>query len=249
MEDPTLRGEYTLRDGTRVRIRPIEPRDGRTLQAGFRELSPDSRRRLFRGPKSRLAPRELRFLTESGGRRRLALGAVRIDADGWECEGLGLARYACLPDHAEVAEPSISVIDAAQGLGLGRLLAAHLSRAASARGVKTFRCLLADDNGWLRERIARTYPDARLTRRGPLLGAEFPLPALAPPEAEDGMPGGSDRHWSLLRWVAEGSARPRRPRALSAWLERALRLWRRLRARGARALRRWSSRSSRALPR
>lgn len=211
MSDETLRGEHTLRDGTRVRIRPIEPRDARTLQAAFRELSPESRRRRFRGPKARLSRRELRFLTECDGIRHLALGAVRLDADGWECEGLGIARYLCLPGHPEIAEPAITVLDSFQGRGLGRLLAEHLGHAAAARGVKTFRSLLMDEHGWLRDRIARAHPDARLTRRGQLLGADIPLRALAFPSEGPPSERRSEPHWNLLRWVAQGIARPGRP--------------------------------------
>lgn len=224
--DESLRGEYTLADASRVRIRPIEPRDARTLQAGFRELSPESRRRRFRGPKPRLTAAELRFLTECDGQRQLALGAVRLDRDGWECEGLGVARFVCLPESTEVAEPAVTVIDAVQGQGLGRLLSEHLIRAASARGVKTFRCFLMDERGQLRDRIARGYPDAQLTRCGPMLTVDIPLPALASRLGEDlrlsdARVHGSERFWSLLRWVAEGTVQPGRPGALRSWLERA----------------------------
>jgi len=208
-----LEGEYRLRDGTRVRIRPLGPGDARTLQDGFRQLSPESRRRRFGGRKARLSESEIRFLTGCDGHRRLALGAVRLDAQGWECEGLGLARYACLPHRPDVAEPSVTVLDSAQGLGLGRLLSEHLVRAAAAQGVKTFRALLADEHGWLRDRILRSYPDAQLTRKGHRLGADFPLPAIAP--RADDAPGESPSHgfWSLLRWVSEGSVRPEAPPA------------------------------------
>jgi len=233
MSDPELVGEHVLRDGTRVRIRPIRPGDARTLQDGFAQLSAESRRRRFRGPKRRLSDDEVRFLTECDGRRHLALGAVRLDDDGWECEGLGVARYVCLPDRPEIAEPSVTVLDSAQGQGLGRLLSEYLIRAATANGVKHFRTLLVDEHEWLRDRIHRSYPDARLTRRGQHLGAEFPLPALAPRRADT--PAGEDededddgRFWNLLRWVAQGSVRPDRPGALR---RAAGRLARRVRAR------------------
>lgn len=208
MTDDTLQSEFTLRDGTLVRVRPIEPRDGRTLQAAFRELSPESRRRRFLGPKNRLSERELRALTQADGDRRLALGAVRLDRDGWECEGLGVAHYTRIAGQPEVAAPSMTVLDSAQGAGLGRALAEELMRAASARGVKTFRCLLSDEHGWLRERIARAYPHAQLTRRGPLLGAEFELPALARVSPDLADRARAERPWSLLRWIAEGTAKP-----------------------------------------
>ncbi|HKJ24052.1 MAG TPA: GNAT family N-acetyltransferase [Myxococcota bacterium] len=215
MTEPTFVEEHVLRDGTRVRIRPIRPDDARTLQDGFAQLSPESRRRRFRGPKRRLSDDEVRFFTECDGHQHLALGAVRLDEDGWECEGLGVARYVCLPEHPEVAEPSVTVLDAAQGRGLGRLLSEALIRAAAANGVKHFRALLVDEHEWLRDRIHRSYPEARLTRRGQHLGADFPLPALAPRDGEaHGDDADDGRFWNLLRWVAQGSVRPDRPGAL-----------------------------------
>ena len=234
MADRVLEGDYALRDGTRVRIRPLTPADARTLQEGFRGLSPESRTRRFLRPKKRLSRNEVRFFTECDGKHHLALGAVRIDADGWECEGLGMARYVCLPDRPEVAEPSLTVIDSARGLGLGRLLSEHLVRAAAANGIETFRSLLAHEHGWLRDRIRRSYPDAQLTRRGQLLSADFPLPAL-PPHGEGGLAGesGDGRFWSLLRWVAEGSVRPERTGAFGRLTQRAGRLTQR--ARGVRS--------------
>ncbi|MBW2447954.1 MAG: hypothetical protein JRG83_18805 [Deltaproteobacteria bacterium] len=211
MTGPMVLGEHTLRDGRRVRIRPLGPEDARTLQDGFARLSSESRRRRFFGPKARLSDGEVRFLTECDGQRRVALGAVRIDDDGWECEGLAVARYACLPDRPDIAEPAVTVLDGAQGVGLGRILSEHLIRTASANGVKSFRSLLTDEHEWLRDRIRRNYPDAQLTRRGQVLGADFPLPALAPRNGDE--PGGEEgdgRFWSLLRWVAQGTVRAER---------------------------------------
>ncbi len=226
MNDPTSHSEHTLRDGSRVRIRPLGPSDAPTLQAGFRALSPESRRRRFLRPKTFLSERELRFLTGCDEGRGIVLGAARIDERGWETEGLALARCIRLAEDRSVAEPSITVLDGAQGLGLGRLMAEQLMRVASANGVKTFRCLLADEHGWLRERIARTYPEAQLTRRGPLLGADFAVPAQAFPSGEDEipLPRGADRHWNLLRWVAQGKVHPREL-SRRGWLVRLREAW------------------------
>lgn len=224
MSEERRASEHVLSDGSRVRIRPVERRDARTIQAGFRDLSAETRRRRFRRIKTRLSRREVDWLTDGEGGRRFAIGAVRLDADGWECEGLGVAHFSCLPDNDEIAEPNVTVLDVAHGKGLGRLLSEELVREASARGVKTFRTLLVDDHGWLRDRIARAYPDAQLTRRGQLLGADIPLPSLAPPSADDDPPEARDprrdRYWSLLRWVAQGTVRPHRLGRVRAWFAR-----------------------------
>jgi hypothetical protein len=94
-------------------------------------------------------------------------------------------------------------------------------RAAAANGVKTFRALLANEHGWLHDRIRRSYPDAHLTRRGAALGVDYPLPAApAVRRGEHEADGDSDAcedgsFWSLLRWVAQGSVRPRRVGAVA----------------------------------
>jgi GNAT superfamily N-acetyltransferase len=215
MGDVAETSEHRLSDGTRVRIRPVRPEDARTIQDGFARLSEESRRRRFLGSKRQLSAEEVRSVTHCDGRRHVALGAVRLDDDGWECEGLGIAHYVCLPDHPEVAEPSVIVLDAVQGLGLGRLLSERLIRAASANGVKVFRALLLDEQAWLRDRVHRSYPDAQLTRHGHRLGADIPLPALAPREGDEPPRQEEEGHfWNLLRWVAQGSVRPDRPGAL-----------------------------------
>lgn len=236
MTEATLVSEHRLSDGTRVRIRPVRPEDARTLQDGFAQLSEESRRRRFLGTKRQLSDEEVRILTHGDGRRQVTLGAVRLDDDGWECEGLGIAHYRCLPDHPEVAEPSVVVLDAVQGLGLGRLLSEHLIRVACANGVKTFRALLVDDHAWLRDRVHRSYPEAQLTRHGHHLGADIPLPALPPHQADESgerAREGEDGHfWNMLRWVAQGSVQPDRQSALR---RAAGRIARRLRRRSAAA--------------
>ena len=65
----------TLRDGTRVRLRPIQPDDKHLLVRGFERLSEDSRYRRFFIPMSELSPAQREYLTELGpsrprGRRR-----------------------------------------------------------------------------------------------------------------------------------------------------------------------------------
>jgi hypothetical protein len=48
----------TLRDGSRIRIRPLEPDDRDELAAGFERLSPESRYRRFFGPMKQLSARD-----------------------------------------------------------------------------------------------------------------------------------------------------------------------------------------------
>ncbi|MEA2283671.1 MAG: hypothetical protein QOK21_4278, partial [Solirubrobacteraceae bacterium] len=54
----------TLRDGSRIVIRPIEPDDRDDLREGFERLSPESRYRRFFSPVPRLSERHLDYLTQ-----------------------------------------------------------------------------------------------------------------------------------------------------------------------------------------
>src|SRR5665811_2355055 len=54
----------TLRDGSRVTVRPIRPQDAAPLRAGFERLSDESRYRRFLSPMQELRGAMLRYLAE-----------------------------------------------------------------------------------------------------------------------------------------------------------------------------------------
>jgi hypothetical protein len=75
------RGERVeLRDGSEVRIRPIEPGDKRRLAEGFDHLSEESRYRRFLHPIKHLSLRDLAYFTEVDHRDHEAL--IALDPDG-----------------------------------------------------------------------------------------------------------------------------------------------------------------------
>ena len=114
----------TLRDGSRLAIRPVEPDDRATIAEGFERLSPESRYRRFFGPMPELGERDLNYLTRVDHHDHEAL--VGIDASTGKA--VGVARY--VRTGPEVAEPAIVVTDDWQGRGAGsRLLAALVARA------------------------------------------------------------------------------------------------------------------------
>ena len=57
-------GEFELRDGTPVRVRPIRPEDRERLQVGLHQLSAASRYHRFHATVSELSPEHLGYLTE-----------------------------------------------------------------------------------------------------------------------------------------------------------------------------------------
>jgi len=56
-----------LNDYTRLVLRPLRSDDASQLEAGFRQLSPESRYRRFLTHKISLSPSELRYFTQCDG--------------------------------------------------------------------------------------------------------------------------------------------------------------------------------------
>src|SRR4051812_42021184 len=105
----------TLRDGVRVRVRPIRPDDRDALVAAFDRLSPESRYRRFFGPIHELSPQVLDHLTRVDHADHEAL--VALDEDG---AIVAVARYVRTgPDESE---PAVVVADDWQRRGLGAQL-------------------------------------------------------------------------------------------------------------------------------
>lgn len=144
MAEPPEPFDVALRDGTRVRIRPIRPDDKERLQQGLRALSPQSRYRRFHTPLEAFTTEQLHYLTEIDYADHMAWVAERPDRP--DEPGLGVARYVRLPDEPGVADAAVTVVDAYQGRGLGSLLLAALSRSAVAAGVAVLRNYVLADN-------------------------------------------------------------------------------------------------------
>jgi acetyltransferase len=126
--------EARLRDGRRVRVRPIGPDDRRRLIAGLRRMSPRSRYLRFHRFITDLTERELRHLTEADQRDHVAWGAVAPGEAGEP--GVAAARYIRDPDDPTQAEFAIAVVDDYQGAGLGRLLLETLIADALGKGIE-----------------------------------------------------------------------------------------------------------------
>lgn len=142
--------EMTLRDGARVRIRPVLPEDEPRLVALYGRLSPRTAHQRFFTVWKRLPSGWAHYFANVDYRRRLALVAER-DLD-WRPELIGVARYdASAEDTAEVA---IVVQDYWQGKGLGRLLLEELLRAGEANGIRRFSADVLADN----DRVLRMLP-------------------------------------------------------------------------------------------
>jgi RimJ/RimL family protein N-acetyltransferase len=124
----------TLRDGSRVVLRAIEPDDKEALLDGFGRLSEESRYRRFLSPTPRLTEAQLRYLTEVDHDRHEAVIAFAEETG----EPVGVARYIRHPDDPAAAEPAVTVVDDWQGRGLGTALLEEVSERAREAGVERF---------------------------------------------------------------------------------------------------------------
>ena len=155
---PQFDRAVVLRDGTRVRMRPIVPEDAPKLVALYDRLSRDTRYHRFFSAMRRLPIDWARFLANVDYRTRLALVVESPDDPG---ALIAVARYepAGAPDTAEVA---FVVQDDWQNRGLGTLLFRELLRAAAGNGIVRFRAWVLADNRRMLDLIARL---ARVERR------------------------------------------------------------------------------------
>jgi RimJ/RimL family protein N-acetyltransferase len=147
----SLEREVELRDGTRVRMRPIRIDDAPRLVALYDHLSQDSRYHRFFSVMRRLPPDWARMLANVDHVRRFALV---VEAPGDPETLIAVARYepAAEPDTAEVA---FAVQDAWQNRGLGTILFHALLEAARDHGITRFCAYVLGDNRRMLDLIGR----------------------------------------------------------------------------------------------
>ena len=154
------RDAVRLRDGAEVDIARLTPADAPMLADAFAQLSEESRRLRFLGPKPTLSPSELRYLTEVDGHRHEALSAI----DPRTGRGIGIARFVRDPENPHRAEVAITVADDWQGRGLGRLLLERLADRARDEGVRSFTALVSVENRNMHGLLDRIDEPAHVTR-------------------------------------------------------------------------------------
>lgn len=135
----------TLGDGSRFRVRLCHSdadlcgkdcvKAG--ISAGLEHLSERTRKLRFAGGVNTLSDAQLDYLSSLDNRDRLAWCAIE-EGEGVH-SGAGLARYIRLPDEPDIAEFAITIVDAFQGKGLGRLLLGRLIESARENGIRVLR--------------------------------------------------------------------------------------------------------------
>ncbi|MCC7273459.1 MAG: GNAT family N-acetyltransferase, partial [Alphaproteobacteria bacterium] len=126
-----LEEEATLRDGSRIRLRPIRPEDAPALEAIVAAMTPDDVRMRFFAPMRRLPETLVARLTQIDYDREMALVAFAEDG-----QGLGVVRILADPD-GQQGEFAIGMRSDAKGRGLGWLLMKRIIAYAAGRGIRT----------------------------------------------------------------------------------------------------------------
>jgi len=205
--------QITLRDGSRVLLRPAVAADRPLLVAGFERLSPESRYRRFFAPVKSMSGPLLDYLTSIDYVDHFAWAAIAAEAGpssaadaalgggtppvtpGAEPYGVGVSRYIRLADPA-AAEMAVTVVDDWQGKGLGRILLDALVLEALENGIERLEGDVLDENRPMHELLRRT--GARFQPEGNgILRFSIDLPARD--EALAGSP-----FADLLRALAKG---------------------------------------------
>ncbi|WP_316368806.1 GNAT family N-acetyltransferase [Candidatus Thiodiazotropha sp. CDECU1] len=180
MIDATYCERITLNSGENVCLRMVRPSDKAAMLRAFAELSGPSRHKRFFAAKQTLTENDLRYFTETDGWDHFALGAVVIDEDGREGDGLGIARFIRLNDDPECAEVAITVIDRMQGNGVGRALLERLVTAAVERGITRFRFECLAHNQEMQHLVKKVCRVVETRSDGEIIIAETDLPSQIP---------------------------------------------------------------------
>jgi len=175
--DQEYREDLVLRSGSRIRLRAVRPTDKERLQQGLQKLSTDALMARFFIVKRHFTRQELEYLTEVDGVDHFAIGAVILNDDGSEGEGIGIGRFVRLPNKPDTAEPAVVVLDEWQNQGVGRILFDRLVDAARERGICCFHTEFLPDNEGIQRLLEGISPGLIIWRQGDVLAADVPLPS------------------------------------------------------------------------
>lgn len=150
------------RNGPTLLVRPLANGDVESVRAVFAQLSPESRRARFNGPKPCLSTSELEQLATIDSSRHALLAYV----EGNE-RPIAIARLA--RESRDRAEIAFAVADAHQHRGIGSALAAELIADARAAGITEITALTSSDNPAALALLRRTTSVLDITFEGPAL--------------------------------------------------------------------------------
>jgi acetyltransferase len=147
--------EVTLKDGSKVLLRPIRPDDAPRLQHGFQHLSAQSIYLRFLESAKELSDAQAQAFATVDYQNRMAF-VGSIQEDGQEHLVVS-ARYAMVgPQEPGTVEAAIVVRDDYQGRGLGLITLNHLVRYATKHGVTTLLATVHTSNTRIMQFIKRS---------------------------------------------------------------------------------------------
>ncbi len=159
-----LEREIVLRDGARLRLRPIRSEDQDRLIAFYDRLSRHTAYQRFFTVMKRLPPDWAHLLANVDYQRRLALIAEHGPVEAPEL--VGVARYEPT-DRPDTAEVAFVIQDGWQNRGLGTIMLDELLAAAEARGIPRFRAWVLANNTRMIDLLVRfTDVHERCTESG-----------------------------------------------------------------------------------
>jgi nucleotide-binding universal stress UspA family protein/GNAT superfamily N-acetyltransferase len=187
--------ELTLRDGSRLLVRPIAPEDRGDLRVAFERLSQRSRYRRFFSPMDHLTESQLDYLTDIDHHDHEALVALDVTSGSGI---VGVARF--VRSNGVEAEPAIVVADDWQGRGVGTALLASLAERSREEGVERYKALVLAENDDV-VRLLGQVGEVRESRVGSELEVEVLLDVGRP---------AAPSLLTVLRAAAEGTLTPGR---------------------------------------
>jgi len=102
--------------------------------------------------------------------------AAELGPEGEEVSGVGMARFVRVPEDPEAAEIAITIVDAWQGLGIGRILLHRLLAAMSERGIPRAVGRLHVNNQRMRRLLDPYVPEGNFLREDATLVFEMQVP-------------------------------------------------------------------------
>ncbi len=138
----------TLRDGTRVLIRPLRPEDREREEEFIARLSDESKRMRFLCDFKQASPALLKQLMDVHYPEQTAF--VALAHDNGELREVGVSRYSATED-GKRCEVAVTVADDWRHRGLAVLLMQHLIQQARHNGFKQMFSIDAADNQPMRE--------------------------------------------------------------------------------------------------
>lgn len=190
--------EHTLRDGSRIVLRPIRATDIDELQRGFERLSERSRYLRFFTPLQKLPEGWAARLTDLDHRSHRAWVAYDPDADALPPGfGVGVARLIEVEDSPQSAEAAVSVTDDYQGRGIGRVLLEVVTGTAAAAGYTTLVTNVLRENSRMLDLVKELGGSQKRIGDGASVRIEIPLAATPDEQVVEGA------LYDLLRLAAE----------------------------------------------